>query len=193
MKANAPDAIPIFFNGHGYQGFVNSAFFRCSPIGLINFDGTPQTLTTGTNHGSTQLVQQRPCRLIASDSKFPLQPQSTDPILLACEMPHCSEPECQREVAVLKNSARKDINLPPTRRTQQAVTASFPNAPASAGRTLDSLRPPKPEQILPARFVIGETLFQFQARSGHVDDDFGELAEGELGRIADVDGADNFV
>src|ERR1700687_331156 len=80
-----------------------------------HFDGAPQTLTTGTNHGSTQLVQQRPRRLIASDSKFPLQPQSADPILLACEMPHCSEPECQREVAVLKNSARKDINLPPTR------------------------------------------------------------------------------
>src|ERR1700683_5161631 len=133
MKPYAPDAIPIFFNGYGYQGFIlgqppNSAFFRCSPIGLINFDGAPQTLTTGTNHGSTQLVQQRPRCLIASDSKFPLQPQSTDPILLACEMPHCSEPECQREVAVLKNSARKDINLPPTRRTQQAVTASFPNA-----------------------------------------------------------------
>jgi hypothetical protein len=47
------------------------------------------------------------------------------------------------------------------RRTQQAVTASFPNAPASRGRTLESLRPPKPKQILPARFVIGETLFQF--------------------------------
>jgi hypothetical protein len=28
-------------------------------------------------------VQQHPCRLIASDSKHPLQPQSTDPILLA--------------------------------------------------------------------------------------------------------------
>src|SRR5450755_4335781 len=104
MKTYAPDAIPIFFNGYGYQGFIlaepaNSACFRCSPIGLINFDGAPQTLTTGTNHGSTQLVQQRPRRLIASDSKFPLQPQSTDSILLACEMPHCSEPECQREVA----------------------------------------------------------------------------------------------
>src|SRR5450755_473433 len=109
MKTYAPDAIPIFFNGYGYQGFIlaepaNSAFFRCSPIGLINFDGAPQTLTTGTNHGSTQLVQQRPRRLIASDSKFPLQPQSTDPILLACEMPHCSEPECQREVAVLRHA-----------------------------------------------------------------------------------------
>src|SRR6516162_4117201 len=76
-------------------------------------------------------------------------------------MPHCSEPECQREVAVLKNSARKDINLPPTRRTHQAVTASIPNAPASAGRTLESLRPPKPEQILPARSVVAEALFQF--------------------------------
>src|SRR6516225_368775 len=76
-------------------------------------------------------------------------------------MPHCSEPESQREVAVLKNSARKDINLPPTRRTHQAVTASLPNAPASAGRPLESLRPPQPEQIQPARSVVAEALFQF--------------------------------
>jgi hypothetical protein len=42
-----------------------------------------------------------------------------------------------------------------------APKKTFPNAPASTGRTLESLRPSKPEQILPARFVIGETLFQF--------------------------------
>ena len=34
-----------------------------------NFDGTPQTLTTGTNHGSTQLVQQRPRRFLELAAK----------------------------------------------------------------------------------------------------------------------------
>src|SRR5262245_46585261 len=48
------------------------------------------------------------------------------------------------------------------RSTKRGITRLqvLPN-PASAGRTLESLRPPKPEQILPARSVVGEALLQF--------------------------------
>ena len=67
-------------------------------------------------------------------------------------------------MAVLKNGAREDINLPPTSRAQPAVTTPFPNVLAAAGRTLKSLWKPKRKQILPARFVISEAFFKFNQR-----------------------------
>src|SRR5450759_4084439 len=67
-------------------------------------------------------------------------------------------------MAVLKNGAREDINLPPTSRAQPAVTTPFPNVLAAAGRILKSLWKPKRKQILPARFVISEAFFKFNQR-----------------------------
>lgn len=100
LKAYAANALSVFFSRHSDQGLIrryppHNAFFPCSPIGFINFNDAMQTVATRTNHRSTQLVQQHPCRLIASDPKSALQPQSADSVLLTRDMPHRSKPERQ--------------------------------------------------------------------------------------------------
>src|SRR5271169_1102433 len=117
-QANAPDASSILLSGDDNQSFflrpsADCAGVLATPVALIHLDDTIQLVTSRAHHSPAQLMQHRPCRLIAAQAQDALQAQRANAILLAGDLPHGAEPYRQRHVAVLQDGSRGDGHLIP--------------------------------------------------------------------------------
>ena len=117
-------------------------------VGFVDLNASGQSVAPGANHRTAQLVQPRPDRLIALETKLTLQSQSTNPIFLAGDQPHGQEPELQRLPRPLEKGPRRDGCLTMAGRTfPQTLSSRRPSSVHFTFRTSKTVRPPKSLQI----------------------------------------------
>lgn len=153
-------------HGLGSLGAKTTAASLTAPDNdLIDFHLPGQKFAFWPYHGTTQLVEAVPSRLVAAQSKNSLQSQGADPSLLACDPPDRPEPESKRKVTALKNSACRDGDVHPASPTVPEATACFPSLAVGAARASEPRRPPNVGEIVFARLFGSEPMFEFEQGS----------------------------
>ncbi len=61
---------------------TDPTLFHAAYIGLIDLNFPAQVISARPDHGSAQLVQPDPCRLVAAQAEHSLKPERADPVLL---------------------------------------------------------------------------------------------------------------
>src|SRR5260370_8261666 len=92
-------------------------------------------------------MQHRPSGLVAAKTQNTLQAQSADAVLLARDLPHGSEPDRQRQMAVLKDGARRDRHLIAALVASPTITPNQTPLSSPAPRTQPSAGPPTTSQV----------------------------------------------
>src|SRR5260370_14618105 len=110
-------------------------------------------------------MQHRPSGLVAAKTQNTLQAQSADAVLLARDLPHGPEPDRQRQMAVLKNGARRDRHLIPALVAAPAIPPNRPSLGSGAPRTQPSSRPTKTSEVRGARLIAAKAPLQLQQSS----------------------------
>ena len=169
-QADATDAWPEFFGRDNHQGFAitTTAFLprRHTPyLRFIHFDAPAEPVPPGTHHGPAQFVEQGPSRLITTQTQNALQAQRTGSVLLTGQIPDRSQPQPQRQVAVLKHGASRHGGGVLANGAQEPPTPRWPNFLPTTPGTNKALRPTQAGQVGAALFLSGKLLFQFQKGS----------------------------
>ena len=135
-------------------------------VSLVNLNLSAEPFAAGPHHGSAQLVQPGPCRLVTAETKNPLQPQRAGPIFLAHQEPDRGIPCPQRQPSALENRASRHRSLASTTLAMQIAPRRRPRlATPPAVRTLESLRPAALQQVEPASFLVGKPVQKLLIRS----------------------------
>ena len=135
--------------------------FGCPPVGFIYLHHASQTLPAGAHHRLAQLVEHQPRRLVAAQSKNPLEAKRAHSILLAGHVPHRSKPYRQGKMSVLKHGSREHRHLRPTACAKPKSARNRPSILALASRATKACRPAQREKILPTRGIIAKAPLQF--------------------------------
>jgi hypothetical protein len=90
------------------------------------FDLAGEPVTTRSHHRPTQLVQQRPRRLVAAQAEQPLQAESADAVLCARDIPGSLEPGRQRQPRVGEDRSRRDRVIRAAARTAEIPPLAHP-------------------------------------------------------------------
>ena len=93
---------------------------------LVDLDGTVEQLAAGTDHRAAQLVQPRPCGLVAAESEHALQAQRADAVLLVDDVPDRREPADQWRPRAGQDRACRDRGLAPARRAATQPVGLLP-------------------------------------------------------------------
>jgi hypothetical protein len=77
-QSNAADAVAFLLRGHHHDGLgrglpAADARLRAAHVGLIDLDLAAETISTGTDHGATKLVEPDPGGLVAAQPQDPLE------------------------------------------------------------------------------------------------------------------------
>ena len=104
VQADAAHATTAFLCRHDDNGLVlgltpGLSLFRAADVSLIDLDLTGEAIAARADHGTAQLVQPSPRRLVAAQAEHPLQAQRADAVLLAGDEPHGEKPHPQRRGA----------------------------------------------------------------------------------------------
>lgn len=121
-----------------------------------------QPLAAEPDHGSAKFMEHRPCGLVASKPKGTLEAQCTDAALLVHDTPHRTEPDTQRQFAVLENRAGEERDVPAAISTPPKPSAHRPSLPAPTATTLESVGPPQLKEILAAGFFGAKPVFEIE-------------------------------
>jgi len=140
------DAMAIFLSGNDHQSFdlrlpPSHPLFQSTHIGLVHLDSAGKPITARAHHGSPQLVQPSPGRLVTSQSKHSLETQRAGPVLLARHPPQGAEPQHQRPAGVLEDRSCGHRGLMPTIAAFQTHRPKRPRLATAAARTTESLWP----------------------------------------------------
>src|SRR5208283_3218038 len=125
-QADTTNAAPALFGRHsddrlGFGSPPTFTLFRAADIGFVDFDLATEIVSSWTPHRAPQLVQPGPGSFVAAKPQFPLQPERTDPILLAGDEPHRQKPQPQRLACVLQHRAGRQGCLPLAGATPEPV------------------------------------------------------------------------
>ena len=172
-KADTTDPATIFFSRHNNQGLAirltaNYPLFLAAPVGLVHLHGATEEFPAWSDHSSSQLMQQTPSRLIAANSKHPLQPKSTHSTLLAGDMPHRSKPHRKGQVATLKDCADSYRYLMAAATAQPQSSVCRPCSFPITVWTNKTVRPTKRKKVLTTIFLGGESALKIQNGFGIV-------------------------
>src|SRR5208282_5981588 len=164
-QPDAANAVPLLLSTHDNQGFFfrspsRNAGFLTAPVGFVHFNNTRQPVAARPDHGSTQLVQDRPSGFVAAQTQRTLQSQGADAVLLVGDVPHRSKPSPQRQVAVLEDGARSDGNLVPATAAPPAIPPNLPSLSPLAPGTYPTVRPTQACEVLDTRLLAVKALFQ---------------------------------
>jgi len=96
------------------------------------------------------------------------RPHRAGSTLLTSHIPHGAEPQTQRLGCVLKNRPRSDRGLVPAAATNQPPTSGGPSCARLAARSNKTVRPTKPDKVIPTSLVRGESALKLQQGLGVV-------------------------
>src|SRR3990172_694201 len=175
LKADSAKPTAVLLGCHRDDRLVlgvpaSLALFRAANIGFVNLDGTEKQMPTRPDHRTAQLVQPRPRRLIAAKPQFPLEPERTDPVLLAGDEPHRQKPHPQWLAGAFEDRPGRQRCLlaagpapqPPSRHHPW-----FPRHPAM--RAGEPCRPSQTTDVVLAGFVVAEPLVKSLKRLRVID------------------------
>jgi len=165
--ANATDALAVLFSRDGDQCLLvgqtaDSSFgLRSAPVGFIDFHDASQTITAWAHHRLPQFVKDQPRGPVTAKTQDPLKSQGAHPVLLAGYIPHCSKPNSQGKMGVLKHGSRKHRNLPSASVAKPEAARNRPSPLPLATGTPKSLWPPEAKYVFPTGRIIREAPLQF--------------------------------
>src|SRR6266568_2555143 len=131
---NAPNGFTLLLGRDDYQRLGRTApsfVSRSTHLGFIHLDSAAEFIPAGSHHGPTQLVKDRPSRLIAAQTQNALQPKRTGSVLLTRHLPDRTEPKPQRQTTILKNGASGHAGLMATSGADQPPSLRWPTLPAN--------------------------------------------------------------
>ena len=105
LHANATDPGAVLLSGNRNKGFARRSSatnaapalgFVTTHVGLIDLDPSRQAFPLRADHGSPQLVQPSPCRLVTPKTQDAFEAEGAHTRLLARHPPHRSEPHQKR-------------------------------------------------------------------------------------------------
>lgn len=149
------------------------ADFGPAQVRLINLDLVLEGFPLGVDHGSPQLVQQCPRRLVA-EAELALQLDRRQPWGMGAHQVSGPEPHGQWQPATMQHRPRRQRGLPP-------ACLALPQPPLwqvervrlPAARTAKSVRPSTCPQVLPTSLVVPESHLELFERLREI-----ELAHG---------------
>jgi hypothetical protein len=166
---NSPETtLPYLFYCHGNHNLLSglaatNSRFGSTPVSLIDFDATRQTITPRPNHCAPQFVKPRPCCLIAAQAQDFLQSERAGTCLLTCHPPHGAKPSCQWHARILKDCSGRYRSLPATLRTFKQRSYGPRSCMATLGAN-ESPRPTQLDQVIVAGMLACEPRFEFGQR-----------------------------
>lgn len=175
-KTNTPEALGLmYFNGNGDRNQMAAVLrfcargpgiFRISSAqrqkDLIDLDGAAQQVAIGTDHRTAKAVQHGPCGLVAIQAEYPLQSESTDALLLICDVPSRSEPHPQRRTGLVKYRSCRHAALVSATSANQSTPSSTPGIIyRAARRAAKSFRPSQALKVCCAGILSGKPVLKF--------------------------------
>jgi len=138
-----------------------NALFAAADIHFINLNVPIKQVPTRTNHGSTHLVQPRPCRLVTPEAKNTHKSQGTAAKFLTRNIPHGLEPDAQRFAGTFENSACCYRGLPLTCCASEQISCGRPVLPATTGGTYKAVGPSQTRKVSCASCLSAEPGVEF--------------------------------
>ncbi len=136
--------------------------FFAAHISLVHLNPSSELVAVWPHHGAPQLMQPYPGSLIAAQTQCPLQAQSAGSVLLAGHIPHGAEPQHQRFVSILENSARRQRCLVATLPALKQSARMAPGFVTATFGTAEAIRPTQVKQVPAAVLVCGKPRFKFR-------------------------------
>ena len=165
LHSDSTDTVFFFLCGCHNQDFAmevtpTQPLFQASQIRFVNFHLSAQTVSSGSDHRFSQLVQQRPGRLVAA-SQDSLQSQGAHSILLTGDPPHGTKPEGQRQMSVLENCPCCDRSLITTANTLINNVSNRPKRICSTLGAAKTVGPAQLEKVKTTSFFRRKSCFKF--------------------------------
>ena len=172
-QANAARPVAFILNRNHNQRLASRsapplAWFFSTDVGFIHFNSSRQTVSARSYHGSSQLMQPCPSRMIAAEAQYPLQPEGTDTVLLAHHVPDRAEPQFQWLLGILKYRTGGNRGLKSAVGTFIQISIQGPSFMSSAARTPEAIWPTQLGQIFPTSLLGGKAFLKLQYGLGIV-------------------------
>ena len=165
LQANASRGSASDFHRAHNDSLVNDlpsatqASFRPSDIGLIDLDPVLEELPVGVHHRAAELVQHRPCCLVAAQPQLPLELQGREAGRLCRDQVGGPEPLRKRLPGSVQDGARGNRGfVPASLASPKQPRRQLEGFDVSAARTAEPLRPTAPRQVLATRLFVAEEL-----------------------------------
>lgn len=133
---------------------------------FIHLDFLRQRLPTWADHRPPQLVQDCPCRLVATQPQGTLESQGAHPALLVRHQPDRLEPHPQGQLSAMEDRSRCHRHVMATGAALPEFPARGPGLAMAAARTAKPLGPPQLTQIHPASVLGAEAVLELQHSAG---------------------------
>ena len=168
---NAPEANPTcpsathLCRDHD-QGFLAdvptaAAFLDAPDEGFIHLHLAGQQVPARPNHRSTELVEPRPCRLVAAESEDALKAEGAGAVRLGRHPPHGLEPEAQGAASAVEHGPRGHRDLTAAALAVHERPLGQPCLGRLAARAVESTRPPQLREVLPTGILRREPAVEF--------------------------------
>ena len=138
-----------------------NALLFAAPVRLVHFHHSGEAIPARSHHGAPQFMQPSPRGVVTPQAQHPLESDSAGAVLLAGDCPHRPEPNRERFARVLEDCPGRHRALVSATRTLQQHPAHRPGLPPTAPRTPKTIRPPQPDQILPASCLCRKARLKF--------------------------------
>jgi hypothetical protein len=163
----------LIFNDNRHQGFSLGSTPRFSRffalhIRFIHLNATRQLISARSHHGTPQVVEPFPRRLVAAQIQYLLQSQSIGPIFLAGNVPHRSKPKGKRFMRSMKNGPGSNRSLSATLLAMPKAPLCLPSKPALAFRANKSIGPTHLSHIFQAGRLCSKSFFKFSQGPGKI-------------------------
>ena len=170
-----PRRFAAFFNGHQDQGgsaslelttTAQTCLGAANPS-LIDLHLSTQWLARRVDHGSAQLVEHHPCRLISAQFQLALEQKRGNPTFIGRHQVRGPKPQRQGDSRVVENRPRDQRNLMPTcGALPESLSHHGIRALLPAARTREAIRPTTGSQIFLAGLFAGELPLKFAQTPG---------------------------
>ena len=165
FQPDAAHALASHLARNGDQGLVSrqpTSDFRFTGTDerLVHLDFPRKLISSWTDHGSPQLMQPGPSRLVAAESQDPLQSQGTGSVLLGHHPPHDLEPKPQGLPGPMEDGPRSSRSLMATLGAVHEGLHRQPSLGRDAPWTSEPLRPAKRCEVMTTGFLGGKTTIE---------------------------------
>src|SRR3954453_6672727 len=138
--------------------------------GLVDLHQAAQRRAVGGDHRRPQLPQQQPGRLVAAQAQLQPQLPGRHPVPVRRHQPGGGEPDLQRQVAAVRDRARRHRGLAPAGPALQGqdLAPEPPEAVVAALRAGEARSPAALQQPLGAGRLVREPALELRQRPGKI-------------------------